>query len=90
MNISIWVPSIYVNPPKDILLNTQNKEVDTYFLIFQYNIDPNEQEGPLWILAFITISYECYAINNKIPLDHDDENCECDECQKNHKGYETI
>ena len=42
------------------------------------------------ILALLTISYECYAINNKIPLDHDDENCECDECQKNREGYETI
>jgi hypothetical protein len=27
LNISIWVPSIYVNPPKDLLLNNRPKDL---------------------------------------------------------------
>ena len=69
-------------------------------LIFQFTIltyESEESGGPplalymlLNILALVPISYECYAVKNKIPFDHDDKDCECDECPNYREGYETI
>ena len=42
------------------------------------------------ILALVPISYECYAVKNKISFDHDDKDCECDECPNYREGYEAI
>ena len=42
------------------------------------------------ILALVPISYEYYALKNNIPFDHDDKDCECDECPNYREGYEAI